>query len=119
MPKLRYRLEPGGPKRLELSYRLGWKDMVITLDGNRVGEIPTKDELFEGQTFRLHDGSELKVQLDREKFGLYLYLDGKPVMGSFADPAKSRWPKILSAVAVVLVIILVVLRMITRCSDLS
>lgn len=39
MAKQTYALEPGGPKRLEISWKYGFKDTTITFDGAPVGVI--------------------------------------------------------------------------------
>ncbi|MCC7386214.1 MAG: hypothetical protein IT384_30505 [Deltaproteobacteria bacterium] len=92
MPKRGFALVPGGPKRLELAWSFGWKNMEVRLDGTLVGTIPGADSLRVGQTFDLSvDGAQrvLDVQLVR-KFGaveLDLRLDEEPLAGSASDPA--------------------------------
>lgn len=88
MPKQTYALEPGGPKRLEISWKAFWKDTIIQLDGGPVGAIPDKKSLEAGQAFRLPDGSTLKVQLI-QKFStveLRVLRNDQPLPGSASDP---------------------------------
>ncbi len=88
MPKQLYALEPGGKKRLELSWNAFWKDFTVSLDGKPVGVIPDQKALTKGQEMTLRDGSTLKVQLVTQFAGAELRVlrDGRPLPGSGSDP---------------------------------
>ena len=45
MPKLKYALERGEDKSLEISWKGRWKNTEVRLKGNLLGVIPTKKEL--------------------------------------------------------------------------
>jgi len=84
MPKMKYALEKGGPKRLEISYKGNWKDFTVLLDGNIIGTITDIVQLKAGKEFTLDDGSSLKVQY---KFPVIrLFRNGQPL--PFNDPAQ-------------------------------
>jgi len=90
MPSAKFSLETGGPKRIEITWRMGWKDIVVQFDGEEVGRIPSRTELKQGRSFTLPDGSELHVRL-KESFGnveLQVSRDGRPLPGSASDPAQ-------------------------------
>ena len=63
MPRQKFALEPGAPKRLELSWGWQWRTLTIHLDGSHIGSFANKTQLLAGQTFSLDDGSSLQVQL--------------------------------------------------------
>lgn len=81
MPTEDYAIDPGGPKRLELSWSgWGYQDFTIKLDGSRVGPvIPGRDALLAGQRFSLPDGTSLAVQLTKN--GLLVLRDGRLIPG--------------------------------------
>jgi len=89
MPKQAYAFEPGGEKRLEISWKAMWKETTVTLDGTVLGVIPDVKALRTGQEFRLVDGSILKVQLVQGAFNTELRVlrSGKPLPGTASDPA--------------------------------
>lgn len=96
MPSQSYALGPGLPKQLELSWSIGWRDLVVRFDGLEVGRLDGGyDEVRLGKKLSLPSGSTLHVQLVRERgaFGyveeLHVYVDGKPVAGSAAIPIPS------------------------------
>jgi hypothetical protein len=62
MPKLKYALERGGDKSLEISWKGRFKNTEVRLKGNLIGVIPNKKVLRTGQIFQLPDGTSLKVQ---------------------------------------------------------
>lgn len=89
MPKKTFALEPNSPKRLEIQWKRGWKEIAIFLDNVQVGIIPTQNELKAGQKFSLPGGSTLTVGLDTpwlERTGFILLRDGLPLPGSATDP---------------------------------
>ncbi len=64
MTTKRYALEPGGAPRLELTWRYGFKDLIVKVDGLEVGRVADPAELKLGRNFALADGSTLRVQLN-------------------------------------------------------
>ncbi|WPB77411.1 hypothetical protein KYC5002_51585 [Archangium violaceum] len=83
----RFRLEEGGPKRLELSWRGNYEELRATVDGVQVGQSQGKSALRHGELWRLPDGSRLGVRLHQG--GLQLLLvehEGRPVPGSLGHP---------------------------------
>ncbi len=88
MPKLSYAFEAGGEKRLTLTWKGGYRNMTVTLDGSPLGVIADQKALRAGQEFRLMDGSILKVQLVNKISGseLQVLRNGQPLPGSSSDP---------------------------------
>lgn len=90
MPTQKYALEKEGPKRLEVTWeRLGGETSVV-LDGQPLGVV-SKEELTEGRTFTLPDGSSLRVHFQKtgllgQAGELHLTRDGEPVPGTAGDP---------------------------------
>ena len=90
MPKQQLALEPGGAKRLEISWGMNFKNVSVKLDSREIGVIPDQKALKEGRTFTLDDGSNLQVQLVRSAMSqdLQVLRNGKPLPGSASDPSK-------------------------------
>jgi hypothetical protein len=90
MPKVRYALEKGGPRRLEISWRGNYTEFTIRLDGNVIGSINDYEQLKAGQEFRLEDSSSIKVQLPRRSVFTWPQVskDGLPLHPSGLEPAK-------------------------------
>jgi hypothetical protein len=88
MPKQSYALEPGGEKKLQLSWELGWKDFKIFINNQPIGTIDSKKELDAGKHFLLPDQSTLEVRLKATFYstGLELLRNGVPIPGSLGDP---------------------------------
>ena len=84
MPKLKYALERGGDKSLEISWKGRWKNTEVRLKGNLIGVIPHQKELRTGQIFQLPDGTSLKVQFVKSE--LRVLRNDKPLPGSISDP---------------------------------
>lgn len=95
MPSLKFALDPGGPERLEVSFSGMWKDIVVHLDGQPIGAIPSVIELHQGQSFTLPDGSVLHIVKRTRSLGnveLQVTRDGKLLPGAGADPAQQvKW----------------------------
>ncbi len=89
MQKMTYALEPGGPKRLEVSWKAMWKDFTVKVDDRVVGTVSGHKQLREGKQFRLKDGSTLSFKLRNKLSGVELEIlhDGQPLPGTSADPA--------------------------------
>ncbi len=90
MPKIKYALEKGGPKRLEISWKGNWKQFTIQLDGSEIASIDDYDLLKAGQEVSLEDGSSLKVQLAGRSILPHLRVlkDGQPLSASGFEPAQ-------------------------------
>lgn len=90
MPSRKLALDPGGPKRLTVSWSGLWKNIAIHLDGAEVGSIPSKVELQQGRSFTLPDASILHVKLTQGFANVELQVtrDGRPLPGSASDPAE-------------------------------
>ena len=88
MAKQTYAFETGGPKRLVMDWKYGYKDTTIYVDGELVGKIPGQRELQDGQEFILPDGSKLEIQLVRAFLSSDLSVErnGEPLPGSATDP---------------------------------
>src|SRR6185295_11085694 len=82
MPKNTFALEPGGPKRIEISWSGFWKNIKVSFDGAEVGSIADKSALTDGRDIKLPDGSMLHVEL---KKGLVVTRNGEPLPGSSSD----------------------------------
>lgn len=88
MPAKSYALEQNGPKRLTVSWKFGWRDTTVSLDGQPVGVIPNQKALMQGQSFALTDGSQINVRLVNRLSGAELEVtrNGQPMPGSASDP---------------------------------
>lgn len=88
----KYPIEPNGPKRLEILWDSSRKNTTITFDDSLVDVISSKQELKDGQSFKLRDGSKLTVQLVGSSFfdlwELRVLRNGRPVPGSPSDPLR-------------------------------
>jgi hypothetical protein len=92
MPSNSFALEPGGPKRLVVSWGMGWKNFTIQLDGKEIGRIDGgMKAIKEGRSLSLPDGSNLDIKLQSGSYGqlpsLVVLRDGKALPGSGGDPA--------------------------------
>lgn len=88
MPQRQYSFEPGGEKRLAISWKGFWKEITVTLDGNPVGTIADQKALIAGQDFQLPDGSSLHVQYVQKFYGAELAVarNGQPLPESDSNP---------------------------------
>ena len=87
MPKRSYSLQNDGPKELECSWGIAWKNFTLKQNGQVIGTVANQKELKEGREFQLNDGSKLFVKLKIGlTSGLYLTRDGQPLPGSDSDP---------------------------------
>jgi hypothetical protein len=89
MAKRRFALEPGGPKRLELSWGGFWKNFQVTLDGALVDTVEGgQKRLKEGVELPLPDGSNLHIQIVQTAMIVELRVlrNGAPLPGSTSDP---------------------------------
>jgi len=90
MGKRKFALERGGPKTLVVSWRRGWSDLAVELDGQRVLHVKDRAALGKGATAALPDGRGLRVALESSVLAaeLDVRIDGRPVPGSVNDPRK-------------------------------
>ncbi|MDT4966138.1 MAG: hypothetical protein QOJ64_875 [Acidobacteriota bacterium] len=90
MPTRKFSLDPGGPKRVEISWRGFWKEITVKVDGYVVGTIADKKALIHGHQFALPDGSCLGVQLAKSFAAVQLRVtrNGQPLPGSDSDPSQ-------------------------------
>jgi hypothetical protein len=90
MPKIKYAIETGGSKRLEISWKGNFTEFTIRLDGNLIGSINNREQLEAGQEFRLEDGSSIKVQLPHRSIFSYpqVSINSQPLHPSGLEPAK-------------------------------
>ena len=87
MPKRSYSLQKDGPKELECSWGIAWKNFTVKQNGQVIGTVSNQKELKRGREFLLNDGSKLFVILKIGlSSGLYLTKDGQPLPGSDSDP---------------------------------
>lgn len=91
MPRRRYALERGGPKRLELRWKRGLKDFQVELDGH-VWSVD-RTAVLAGTSITLPGGSSLFVHWVKRRWSsialrdtLRVDRDGVPLPGSDEDP---------------------------------
>ncbi|MGH8006134.1 MAG: tetratricopeptide repeat protein, partial [Candidatus Binatia bacterium] len=89
----KFSLEPGGPKRLKMSWGWRWGNLTLRLDGNPIGMVADEQELVAGRAFALADGSTLRVQLVRKFLypRLRLLRNGQPLPGSASGDLRRRF----------------------------
>jgi hypothetical protein len=88
MPTLRYALEPNGPKRLELAWEGQYRNFVVKLDDQVIGQVAGQKALSAGHTLPLPDGSSLTLKTTGSALAneLRVLRNGQPVPGSASDP---------------------------------
>lgn len=91
MLKMKYALEPGGAKRLELLWEHNRSKCQLKLDGRNIGTFTDTEQLKAGQDVLLEDGTRLTVQLTgRVKlFPFEVTRDGHPLPSNL-PPASKR-----------------------------
>ncbi len=107
MPTKKYALEVGGPRRLAVSWEIGWKSFGVKFDGEEVTRLANAhDVLAKGSTFPLPDGSALEARLESGRFGPKLLLNrgGNPVPGSDGVPLP-RWVYVFFALSALIPIV--------------
>ncbi|RMF64299.1 MAG: hypothetical protein D6743_09500, partial [Calditrichaeota bacterium] len=92
MPKQAFALEPGGKKRLEVSWKRGFEKVFVWFDGRVVGFIPDRRALSAGQEVRLPDSSTVTFQVVRKFLSrkLRALRNGQPLPKTVSDPER-RW----------------------------
>lgn len=86
-----FALDPGGPKRLKITYAWNLANAQVDFDGQRIMSFATKAEFRRGNTVKLADGSLLSVRfgpVSGAPFlkGVHVVRNGAPLPGSAADP---------------------------------
>lgn len=61
MATRRFAFEPGGPVRLEISWKLGFRDIRVNLDGGEILHAPFAPKLGTGAEFTFGDGAILRI----------------------------------------------------------
>jgi hypothetical protein len=89
--KKEFALDPGGPKRLTITYPGNLANAEVLVDGQKVMAFSTKVEFQRGTTTKLPDGSMLTARFGPIEGvpllkGVHLIRNGAPVPGSAADP---------------------------------
>jgi hypothetical protein len=85
MPK--FALERGGPKRLEVSWKLTLNHISVSLDGQPAGTVQDLLKKPDGESLTLPDGSVLHLRVRKTLLPmLLLNRNGLPVPGSPGDP---------------------------------
>ncbi len=62
MTTRRFAFEPGGAVRLEITWKFGFRDLRILLDGKEILALPSASALGGGAEFTFGDNSVLKVK---------------------------------------------------------
>ncbi len=88
MPKKNLAFDEKGPKRIELSWKIFWKDFTVSFDGQEIGRMNGRQELTAGWEFDLPDGTVLTVRLVNRFLSpeLQVLRNGEPLPGSGSDP---------------------------------
>ncbi|MEL7643157.1 MAG: hypothetical protein AAGU25_03510 [bacterium] len=88
MPKQDYAFELNGPRRLEISWGMFWKNIIIRLDGQELDTFANQNEFRQGKEYKLDDGSVLSVRLVNSLMGqdVQVARNGKPLPGTMQDP---------------------------------
>ncbi|MFN8443150.1 MAG: hypothetical protein U0175_20415 [Caldilineaceae bacterium] len=88
MAKQRFALEVNGPKRLEISWGMFWRNITIRLDDQIIGTVPSRKELSQGYDIFLPDTSLLNIKFARTFITqeLQVLRNGQPLPGSASDP---------------------------------
>jgi hypothetical protein len=99
-----YALEPGGPKRLKISWSRTFKNIQILFDDQPLGSFPDKNAFKAGGRFPLPDGSALDLKFV-EGLGyaqVQISRNGIPLPGTGGDPATqaSQAANIVNAIGV-------------------
>jgi len=88
VPKQDFAFEPNGPRRLEISWGMFWKNIIIRLDGEELDTIATQNEFRQGKEYKLNDGSVLAIRLVNSLMGqdVQVTRNGKPLPGTMQHP---------------------------------
>lgn len=85
MATRRFAFEPGGPLRLEITWKLGFRDIRVRLDGAEVLQVPFISGFGRGAELTFGDGAVVYIRLaDRFWPDFDVSLDGRrlePIRG--------------------------------------
>jgi hypothetical protein len=104
--KKEFALDPGGPKRLTITYPGNLANAEVLLDGQRLIAFSTKAEFQRGTTCKLPDGSVLTVRFGPIEGvpllkGVHVIRNGAPLPGSAAEPVpKWAWLFMIACAAI-------------------
>jgi hypothetical protein len=104
--KKEFALDPGGPKRLTITYPRNLANAEVLLDGQRIMAFPAKADFQRGTTCKLPDGSMLTVRFGPVEGvpllkGVHVIRNGAPLPGSAADPVpKWAWVFMIACVLI-------------------
>jgi hypothetical protein len=91
----KFALEPGGAKRLTVTYGWNLANAQVLLDGRKIASFATKADFQRGTTCKLPDASLLTVRFGSVEGapllkGVHVFRNGRPLSGSAADPVP-KW----------------------------
>src|SRR5579871_4573277 len=89
MPKKTFYLDKDKTESLIVNWGFNWKNLILTLGEQVVGQVPNVKELRKGKTFTLPDNQVLSIRLKRKWVyiqELEILLNNKPIPGSGTDP---------------------------------
>lgn len=87
MATRRFALEPGGPERLEISWKLGFRDTRVVLDGKEILSVHHASAFGNGAEFTFGDGAVLRLCPANTFWpDIEASLDGRRL-----QPAKASW----------------------------
>jgi hypothetical protein len=78
MATRRFAFEPGGPERLQITWKFGFRDTRVTLDGKEILRVPYAAAFGGGAEFTFGDGAILRLA-PANKFwpDIEAFLDGR------------------------------------------
>jgi hypothetical protein len=81
MPDFRFRVEPNGTERIQVSWGIFWRNIRVMVDGAQVGTFDGRQAVLAGREFVLANGDKLHVRADSKAHPLVTY-NGLPLMES-------------------------------------
>jgi hypothetical protein len=109
--KREFALDPGGPKRLKITYPWNLANADVSFDGQRIASFATKADFQRGTTCKLPDGSILSVlfvfgPVEGAPFlkGVQVIRNGAPLPGSAADPVP-KWAWVFIVVCAIVPVV--------------
>ncbi len=74
---------------LTIQWKFNWKNLTLTWNNEQLGVIENQQQLKEGRSIKLPNGSLLQIRLTGGVSGeLEVLIDGTPVPGSATDPSQ-------------------------------
>src|SRR5215475_10464170 len=104
--KKEFALDPGGPKRLTVTYGWNLANAEVLVDGRKIASFATKADSERGTTCKLPDGSLLTIRFGGLEGapllkGVHAIRNGAPLPGSAADPVPTwAWIFIIACAAI-------------------